>query len=431
MVDAVSAGTSGFDSSDNGATKQNRVPPAQTLGSLLRQRREAMGVTLAEVEVATRIRQKYLAAIEADDWHLLPGEVVGRGFLRNYSDYLGLESHEVVDRRRAVTDPGLAAALASTSSGSQLPPERQVDYRPKEVELKDDGDGVPRGDIRLTPILAILGVVLAVLLVWWVGSRIQEPMGRAVSGVQSRFERIASRDVPTATPQLIGIVNSQNADAASDIVSGEGTGDGSGNGDGPLNSEGSGGGSSEVPSAALLGLMATETPTPEPVTLAPPTTAPTQEAPTSTPPPPTDTPEPVLPTATLQPTNTFQAPTPEPELPTDTPVPAPIVSAPACADQRSVITSPGEGQVVSGVVPILGSAVHETFDYYKLEFAPGQNAAGGFVYFDGQSSQVSGGQLGVLDTGSLANGPYTIRVITVDQTGNFPPPCQVSVVIQN
>ncbi|MCB0183267.1 MAG: helix-turn-helix domain-containing protein, partial [Caldilineaceae bacterium] len=43
------------------------------LGGVLRERRDAMGASLAEVETATRIRQKYLAALESDDWHLLPG----------------------------------------------------------------------------------------------------------------------------------------------------------------------------------------------------------------------------------------------------------------------------------------------------------------------------------------------------------------------
>ncbi len=117
-----------------------------------------MGVSLAEVEIATRIRQKYLSAIEADEWHLLPGEVVGRGFLRNYAEYLGLESHEINDRRRVVTDAGLTAALATTSAGAPLPPERAVDYRPKEVELKDEVDGIERGEIKLTPILSILAI---------------------------------------------------------------------------------------------------------------------------------------------------------------------------------------------------------------------------------------------------------------------------------
>ena len=109
----------------------------QTLGAILREQRDALGVTLAEVEEVTRIRQKYLAALEADEWHLLPGEVVGRGFLRNYALFLGLDPEELMERRRAMLDPELLQALADTSAGTTLPPVREVDYRPKDVDLEE------------------------------------------------------------------------------------------------------------------------------------------------------------------------------------------------------------------------------------------------------------------------------------------------------
>ena len=210
MVDAIAGRVSSPDPSEHATSGRGQAAPAQTLGAVLRQRREAMGVSLAEVEVATRIRQKYLSAIEADDWHLLPGEVVGRGFLRNYSEYLGLEPHEVVDRRRAVTDPGLVAALSTTSSGAQLPPERQVDYRPKEVELKDEVDGIQRGEIRLTPVLSIVALAALVVAAWWGATRLREPIAGVYDGVQTQWARVVARDAPTATPMLIGIVNTDN-----------------------------------------------------------------------------------------------------------------------------------------------------------------------------------------------------------------------------
>ena len=72
---------------------------AQTIGTQLRERREALGATLAEIESATKIRQKYLSALESDEWLMLPGEVIGRGFLRNYALYLGLESNELAHVR--------------------------------------------------------------------------------------------------------------------------------------------------------------------------------------------------------------------------------------------------------------------------------------------------------------------------------------------
>ncbi len=394
-----------------------------------------MGVSLAEVEVATRIRQKYLAAIESDEWHLLPGEVVGRGFLRNYAEYLGLESHEVNNRRRAMTDPGLTAALSATSAGAPLPAERQVDYRPKEVDLKDEGDGIERSEIKLTPILSIVAVAAVVALVAWGAMRLREPIGNLFAGMQARVAQVTAGDSPTATPSLIGIVNMENVDAPEAPQAGDegvvdGANEAAGNVDeggappggigGPV-SAGEGGGAA---SAAAPALVPTNTPT-------------------EAPPPPTNTPEPPTPeptaTEALPPTETFtpepptpEPPTPTPELPTETPTPEPPqVVAPACSDPRSAIFSPGVNQAVAGVIGVSGTAEIDAFQYYKLEYAPGANAGGGFVYFDGRSNPVSGGQLGAMDTAALPNGEYTLRLTVVDQTGNYLPPCDVSIIIQN
>jgi cytoskeleton protein RodZ len=169
---------------------RNAAPtPVQSIGPLLRERREAMGVTLAEAEVATRIRQKYLAALEADEWDLLPGEVVGRGFLRNYSTYLGLEPTEMIDRRRAVADESLAAVLVNTSAGSALPPERKVDYRPKDVALKDEGDELeaPR-QINWAPFLTLLALVAFSGLAYLGVTQLGPQMGEMVAAGQRQIE---------------------------------------------------------------------------------------------------------------------------------------------------------------------------------------------------------------------------------------------------
>jgi len=171
--------------------------PVQSLGPILRERREAMGVTLAEAEVATRIRQKYLAALESDEWDLLPGEVVGRGFLRNYATYLGLEATEMIERRRAVADESLAAVLMNTSAGSALPPERKVDYRPKDVALKDEGNDLesPRR-LNLAPFYALVTLAALVLLAWWGVTQLGPQMGGWVTAAQ---RQIAAWQQP-ATP---------------------------------------------------------------------------------------------------------------------------------------------------------------------------------------------------------------------------------------
>ena len=113
---------------------------------------------------------------------------------------------------------------------------------------------------------------------------------------------------------------------------------------------------------------------------------------------------------------------------------APVVVAPTCPDPRSEIYAPGVNQVVSGTVTIRGSASHEKFQYYKLEFARGADAspvATDFNYFDGGNDEVPDGVLGTLDSTELPNGPYTIMLTVVDQTSNFPSPCPVTIIVQN
>ncbi len=70
------------------------------LGEVLRTAREAKGVDLARVERDTKIRERYLAALEAGDYADLPGAVYTRGFLRNYGAYLGLETEYLIDLYR-------------------------------------------------------------------------------------------------------------------------------------------------------------------------------------------------------------------------------------------------------------------------------------------------------------------------------------------
>lgn len=77
------------------------------LGARLRQAREAQGLSLAQASVDTRILQPSLVALEEGAYQRLPGDVVTRGFIRNYAQYLGLASDELIElyrRERGVTD---------------------------------------------------------------------------------------------------------------------------------------------------------------------------------------------------------------------------------------------------------------------------------------------------------------------------------------
>jgi cytoskeleton protein RodZ len=63
-----------------------------SIGQRLRQARERLGLTVDEAERVTRIRAAHLQALERDDFDSLPSPVQARGFLRNYAEYLGLDS---------------------------------------------------------------------------------------------------------------------------------------------------------------------------------------------------------------------------------------------------------------------------------------------------------------------------------------------------
>src|SRR5213082_2238957 len=67
------------------------------IGSTLRETRMRERIDITTVESATKIRAKYLRALENEEWDLLPGPSFVRTFLRSYADYLGLDSRALVE----------------------------------------------------------------------------------------------------------------------------------------------------------------------------------------------------------------------------------------------------------------------------------------------------------------------------------------------
>jgi hypothetical protein len=89
-------------------------------------------IDIGEVEARTKIRAKYLRAIENEEWDLLPGPVYAKSFLRTYGDFLGLDSRMLVDEfRRRYERPAdhdlrpmssLTRERERTARGPLLPP---------------------------------------------------------------------------------------------------------------------------------------------------------------------------------------------------------------------------------------------------------------------------------------------------------------------
>lgn len=160
---------------------------------------------------------------------------------------------------------------------------------------------------------------------------------------------------------------------------------------------------------------------------------------------PTLTPEPTG-TATAQPTELAltvptatqpTSPTPTSDTAEPSPTPAPAASPtqevfpPSCPNPGVRIVSPGMNQAVSGSVNVVGTAKIDGFQFYKVEFAPGdppQDDAWTTIQ-DVVRQPVENGVLITFPAGAFPSGTYWLRLVVVDQTGNFPPPCQVRVRI--
>lgn len=157
------------------------------------------------------------------------------------------------------------------------------------------------------------------------------------------------------------------------------------------------------------------------------TTGPLVEATlTSTPLPPSSTP-----------TATATVVRPTPVRPTATPASVetatPAARAPNCPNPNVRLTSPGINEVVRGNVPIRGTANIANFQYYKIEVAPGASPKDDQWSVVGQlrKSPVTDGLLETFNGGAYPAGTYSLRLMVVDVTGNYPPPCQVTITVQH
>lgn len=115
----------------------------QRLGEILRQQRESKGITLEQAAEDTRIREKFLSALESGDHQALPGAVYTKGFLRNYADYLDLDSTDLV------------ALYSAERSATPEPPRRFDPMRP-----------VMRSGVFISPTILVPVVVLAAVVLF-------------------------------------------------------------------------------------------------------------------------------------------------------------------------------------------------------------------------------------------------------------------------
>jgi cytoskeletal protein RodZ len=126
--------------------------PAPVVGEMLQNARERKGVDLFRAERDTKIRLKYLAALEDSDYEALPPLVYTKGFLRNYAIYLGLDPEDILTRWRDETQVGRKQERPAVT-----PPPQPL--------------AAPRRGVAITPgLLVALMFSLVVLAVFgWIG----------------------------------------------------------------------------------------------------------------------------------------------------------------------------------------------------------------------------------------------------------------------
>src|ERR1700755_2289104 len=87
------------------------------IGETLREAHMRRRIDMAEVEAATKIRAKYLRALENEEWDLLPGPTFVKTFLRTYAEYLGLDPRMLVEEYRQRYERPSGSDLAPFASG--------------------------------------------------------------------------------------------------------------------------------------------------------------------------------------------------------------------------------------------------------------------------------------------------------------------------
>lgn len=130
------------------------------IGSTLREARMRARIDISEVEARTKIRAKYLRAIENEEWDLLPGTVYVKSFLRTYGDFLGLDSRLLIDefkRRYERPDDHELRAISSVGRERERGQRRQSGRPSLGGRLSSGASLSP----RLVIVLALVVIVVA------------------------------------------------------------------------------------------------------------------------------------------------------------------------------------------------------------------------------------------------------------------------------
>src|SRR4051794_3008901 len=148
------------------------------IGSSLREARLRQGLDFPEIEAGTKIRGKYLRALEDEQFAQLPAQTYVKGFLRTYAEYLGLDGELYVDEfnSRYVV-------------GEEEPPIRARRTARPHVRKR------VQSNVLLAALVGIALVTALVIAAWKSGS----PSDQKVNGLTPPAAKHKKQATPTAT----------------------------------------------------------------------------------------------------------------------------------------------------------------------------------------------------------------------------------------
>ena len=156
------------------------------IGNSLREARLRQGLDFPEIEQRTKIRGKYLRALEEEQFDLLPGQTYVKGFLRSYSEYLGLDGQLYVDEFNS---------RYVTGEEEQPIRPRRSDSLPRGRRRR--GGGESRGIVlALAGIAAVTALVIAA---WRAAPENQEPSIPNLSTTTAEARKQPKRAAPRVT----------------------------------------------------------------------------------------------------------------------------------------------------------------------------------------------------------------------------------------
>ncbi|HZD59614.1 MAG TPA: RodZ domain-containing protein [Anaerolineae bacterium] len=92
----------------------------EAIGEVLAEARRELGKSIKEVELGTKIRSRYIEALERDDFESLPGDIYAKGFIKTYAIYLGLDPRPLIQQYKGLYEQQNSYDVAHMSANMRI-----------------------------------------------------------------------------------------------------------------------------------------------------------------------------------------------------------------------------------------------------------------------------------------------------------------------